>query len=85
MIARNWKLGMILVIPLLLILWWGWEDSGPVRANDPPAQPMKGQTRSSASSTQLHLPMALAFRPISQIKASLPHGVSLVERKETKS
>ena len=85
MSEKHWKLGMILVIPLLLILWWGWEDTEPVKVSDPPQQPMKGQSPSSAPSVLLHLPMALAFRPISRIKASLPDGVSLAERKETKS
>ena len=36
MTKKHWKLGMILVIPLLLILWWGWEDTEPVKVNDPP-------------------------------------------------
>ena len=85
MTEKHWKPGMILVIPLLLIFWWGGEETDPVRLSDPPPQPMEGQSSSSASSIQQHLPMTLAFRPISRIKASLSDGVSLVERKETKS
>ena len=50
--TKHWKLGMILVIPLLLILWWGWGDTDPVPASDPPQQPLKGQSKSSAPSTQ---------------------------------
>ena len=52
MTKKHWKLGMILVIPLLLILWWGWEDTEPVKVNDPPQQPLKGQSESSAPSIQ---------------------------------
>ena len=52
MTVKHWKLGMILVVPLLLILWWGWEDTGPIRVNDPPQQPMKGQSESPAPSIQ---------------------------------
>ncbi len=52
MTKKHWKLGMIMVIPLLLILWWGWEDTEPVKVNDPPQQPLKGQSESSAPSIQ---------------------------------
>ena len=52
MTTKHWKLGMILVIPLLLILWWGWEDTDPVRVSDPPPQPTKGQSENSAPSNQ---------------------------------
>ena len=47
MTTKHWKLGMILVIPLLLILWWGWGDTDPVGVSDPPEQPIKGQSKSS--------------------------------------
>ncbi len=52
MTTKHWKLGMIVLIPLLLILWWGWEDTEPVPVGDPPQQPLKGQSESSAPSTQ---------------------------------
>ena len=52
MTEKHWKLGMVLVIPLLLILWWGWEDAEPVKVIDPPQQPMTGQSKSSATSIQ---------------------------------
>ena len=62
MTEKHWKLGMILVIPLLLILWWGWENSDPEPVTDPPQQPMKGPTKSSAPPIQperrpLHIPV----------------------------
>lgn len=74
MTAKYWKPGMILFIPLLLILWRGWEDSDPVRVNGPPQQPGKGQSKGSAPSIQPNWS-----------KASLPDWLSPVERKETKS
>ena len=52
MTTKHWKLGVILVIPLLLILWWGWEDTDPVRVSDPPQQPLKGQPERSVAATQ---------------------------------
>ena len=52
MTEKHWKLGMILVIPLLLILWWGWEDTDPVKVSDPPQQPMTGRSKSSAPPIQ---------------------------------
>lgn len=52
MTTKHWKLGVILIIPLLLILWWGWEDTDPVPVSDPPQQPMKGQSKSSVPSTE---------------------------------
>ena len=52
MTEKHWKLGMILVIPLLLILWWGWEDTDPAPVTDPPQQPEKGPIKSSAPPIQ---------------------------------
>lgn len=43
MTVKYWKLGMILVIPLLLILWWCWEDTDPARVSNPTQQPITGQ------------------------------------------
>lgn len=60
MSEKHWKLGVILVIPLLLILWWGWEDTEPVKVSDPPQQPITGQSKSSAPSIppkRRHLPL----------------------------
>ena len=60
MSEKHWKLGMILVIPLLLILWWGWEDTEPVKVSDPPQQPITGQSKGSAPSIpskRRHLPL----------------------------
>ena len=62
MSEKHWKLGVILVIPLLLILWWGWEDSEPEKVSDPPQQPITVQSKSSTPSIQpkrrsLHLPV----------------------------
>ncbi|MDE2927101.1 MAG: ankyrin repeat domain-containing protein [Acidobacteriota bacterium] len=60
MSEKHWKLGVILVIPLLLILWWGWEDTEPVKVSEPPQQPVTGQSESSAFSIppkRRHIPL----------------------------
>ena len=43
MTEKYWKPGMILFIPLLLILWWCWEDTDPARVSDPPQQSIARQ------------------------------------------